>query len=644
MSGDPYWSNVVFLSGFEGGSVVDESPLAQTVTLTGTTAQSTAVSIFGSKVLARPGGGTGWASVPDNAAFTIGANPFTIEGFFQWTSFGATTNVENTLVQHGDNNGLSPLSFRFYMHHQNASSQTLRLSFDGDGTGYDNTTYISSSFALVVDTTYHMAVDYDGGTYRFYLDGACIGTAVASNTLSNATTAMVLGACVSAGAERSVYSKFNGYMDDVRVTVGIARYASDTGFTPIVTALERGPHYPHDYILAEMLGVADGSGYGPGALFLDAPAETVATQLDVSVGWLRELVSGMGASDLVNVVKGVAGDTTDTVSVSEALAFVLGALTQDAIRTADIADPSIIYTAALADTAALQELLSQALPAALIDAVGVSEALTILQAVLLQEVLGIAETVVGSAIYGLSWQDQVRFMDALARFFSGDVTEGLGIQDNIVTNALLAAALSETAGVNDALSPLLILRAVVSDTASVTDASLARMIFSGTLIDGVEVSAAYIAPGNITSWAVNTRTGAASEYSNFEFNSFAQMGMQYIAASDAGLYELRGDDDAGTSIVSRIKSGFAQFAGSHLNSFKAAYLGVRGGGDYVLRLITGDGKTYDYGVKAEDMATTKVALGKGLRARYFAFELISAGQDFDLDSVEFIPLVAQRRV
>ena len=44
------------------------------------------------------------------------------------------------------------------------------------------------------------------------------------------------------------------------------------------------------------------------------------------------------------------------------------------------------------------------------------------------------------------------------------------------------------------------------------------------------------------------------------------------------------------------------------------------------------------------MKTTKVNLGKGLRARYFAFELVSTGQDFDLDTLEFIPLVAQRRV
>jgi hypothetical protein len=96
--------------------------------------------------------------------------------------------------------------------------------------------------------------------------------------------------------------------------------------------------------------------------------------------------------------------------------------------------------------------------------------------------------------------------------------------------------------------------------------------------------------------------------------------------------------------VAQIKSGFAQWAGTKLTGFKGAYLGVRGGGDYVLKLETGDGNTYIYAVSAKDMATTKITLGKGLRARYFAFELISTGQDFDLDTIEFVPLIAERRV
>jgi hypothetical protein len=171
------------------------------------------------------------------------------------------------------------------------------------------------------------------------------------------------------------------------------------------------------------------------------------------------------------------------------------------------------------------------------------------------------------------------------------------------------------------------------------------MVFNAELSDTIEVAGAYLGPnGSVTTWAMNTRSGAVTEYQNYAFNSFARVGNKYLGATDDGLYELLGDDDDGTDIIATIRSGFAQWSGTHLGSFKAAYLAVAGAGAYVLRVITRDGKTYNYQVSAQDGRTVKVNMGKGLRSRYFAFELVTAGQDFDLDTLEFIPLVADRRV
>jgi hypothetical protein len=165
------------------------------------------------------------------------------------------------------------------------------------------------------------------------------------------------------------------------------------------------------------------------------------------------------------------------------------------------------------------------------------------------------------------------------------------------------------------------------------------------MVEGVEISAAYLSPGGgITTWALNTNTAAVTEYSGYDFNSFAKLGRHYVGASNEGIFSLDGDTDDGTDIISRIKSGFAQFSGSKFTSFKAAYLGVRGEGDFILRVVDGEGKSYDYAVSTRNTRSTKVHMGKGLRARYFSFELISTGQDFDLDTVEFIPIAETRRV
>jgi hypothetical protein len=66
--------------------------------------------------------------------------------------------------------------------------------------------------------------------------------------------------------------------------------------------------------------------------------------------------------------------------------------------------------------------------------------------------------------------------------------------------------------------------------------------------------------------------------------------------------------------------------------------------DVYLKLIIGDGSERVYRVRAQDMKSTRVNFGKGLRSRYYAWELMTTGADFDLESVTFIPMVASRRV
>ena len=209
---------------------------------------------------------------------------------------------------------------------------------------------------------------------------------------------------------------------------------------------------------------------------------------------------------------------------------------------------------------------------------------------------------------------------------------------------MIVPSLIDGVGVGATLNRGLLLRVTASDELEIGHTDALKMLFKPTLADAFEIVSAYLDPEGLTTWAVNLSHGGVTEYTNYNFNSFATMGSKYIAADADGLYELVGDDDDGDDIVARLKSGLLQFGRSNYSSFKGIYLGVRGGGDFVLRLVTGDGRSYTYSVEARTMETTKVNVGKGLRARYFSFELISTGQDFDLDSIEFIPLVAKRRV
>lgn len=84
-------------------------------------------------------------------------------------------------------------------------------------------------------TWYHLAVDRDSsGNLRLHIDGAMAHKATGvAGALFNSTASLLIGA----RSGPSLY--WNGHIDEVRVTKGVARYATDTSFS-VPTALTRG--------------------------------------------------------------------------------------------------------------------------------------------------------------------------------------------------------------------------------------------------------------------------------------------------------------------------------------------------------------------------------------------------------------------
>lgn len=353
----------------------------------------------------------------------------------------------------------------------------------------------------------------------------------------------------------------------------------------------------------------------------------------------------VGAYDFANSATVVSA--TDVIGNTDTptYAYVLGPTLLEQIGISDPTTPGLRYAILTAERFGLQRAVIVAIPVTVADTAAVNFAVSASRAVTMIERLQLADTLLGGGRYNVTQSDQIAITDALRRFFGGDVMDTMAVTDSLSRVKLASPTVTETVGVNDSLTQQLIVRVIAQDTVGIHLADALKMLYKPVVEEGVEIAAAYISPGDsVTTWAVNTKNFATTEYTNFNFNSFAPMGNKYLGASSTGLYELNGDTDAGTNIISDIKSGLMQLGGSRFSSFKAAYLGMRGDGNFVLKLETGDGKTYNYAVVGKDMQTSRVHFGKGLRARYFSFELISTGQDFDLDSIEFIPLVAQRRV
>lgn len=260
--------------------------------------------------------------------------------------------------------------------------------------------------------------------------------------------------------------------------------------------------------------------------------------------------------------------------------------------------------------------------------------------------IGLLSTLSAKATYLRTVRDAVVFRDTLLRGLGLSVTDHITAGDSDLVKLMVLIGLQEQISLHDAASPVWMLGVRVDDNVDLTQELIAKMVFHPELFSGIELVGGMLdANGDLSVWAMNTRTAAVTEYDNYPFNSFARLGpQQYVGASDDGLYELTGDDDDGNDIIAVIRSGYLQFGGTHLSRLKEAYIALRGTGQIVLKIITADGMQYVYQTPTLNMVNNKVHMAKGQRARYFQFELVTAGQDFTLDTIEFVPVVVKRRI
>lgn len=403
-------------------------------------------------------------------------------------------------------------------------------------------------------------------------------------------------------------------------TLGFGLGAATSNLGIVGTSSVSQGHYA---LMSETIGVAQTSFAGTGLVL----SELLGTN-DHVVETYRQLVV-----------------MSETIGAGSTLTPAQGVVLTEQLRLLEDVTGNGAYQLLLADVLYIAEATRVGQPATLSETIGMAPVLQAAMAVTVLEGLGIAPEQLGVARYGMSLAQTIGVAESIRNFFGLGVAETIGVAETQSAAMRSVQTLSETVGLAGTLTPSLVLRVEISESLDVTPELAIGMIYSAELSEGIELSAAFLSPeGSFTTWAMNTRSAAVTEYDNFEFNSFAQMGQRYLGASAAGLFELDGADDAGDDIIARLKGGYLQFAGAHLARLKAAYLAARGEGDFVLRIETGQGETYDYAVSTRNVRSTKVHMGKGQRARYFAYELISTGQDFDLDTLEFVPIVLQRRV
>ncbi|RLP22273.1 hypothetical protein D8676_25385 [Mesorhizobium sp. YM1C-6-2] len=224
---DPHFANVVLLVGFDGTdgatTAVDDSPAGHSpFTFLGNAQIDTAQSKFGGGSLLLDGTGD-YVALPDSDDWNVGSAAFTIE---TWVRFNSLATANAILSQSGGTSG----SRGFIL---DLSSSGV-LKFGWRSTVPSNPELPSSSGVMTTGQWYHVAVDRSGNTLRLYVNG----TMVAKDT-GWTTTQANIAETFRFGAQGAAGNALNGWLDEVRITKGVARYASDAGYTVPAAAFPR---------------------------------------------------------------------------------------------------------------------------------------------------------------------------------------------------------------------------------------------------------------------------------------------------------------------------------------------------------------------------------------------------------------------
>lgn len=215
-TGDPAWGQVILLAHNNVAGFPDSSTRARTATIKG--APTMGAGRFGAGALRMTAQKQRVAYAATDAAANLPAGDFTIEA---WVRFDAAATNTGTIVgRYSGNRGGWRLEC--------SQSGGLLRFFTTWTTSAAGPVVAATGLAWALGQWYHVAVTRQGTTYRLFRDGALLAT-LSNETRTietNPSTPIEVGSYAAAFVDETHI----GLIDDLRITVGTARYTA--AFTP----------------------------------------------------------------------------------------------------------------------------------------------------------------------------------------------------------------------------------------------------------------------------------------------------------------------------------------------------------------------------------------------------------------------------
>ena len=243
--GDQYYNNVnllLRLTGSNGSTTfVDNSSSPKTMTANGNAQISTAQTKFSGGSLYLDGNGD-YLTTPNTTSLLLSTNDFTIECFLYLTQNGTTSFGETyaPLISLGNYFSTLSNSRAFYSFIYNVQAGN-RLTFSTKGgNSFSVPDYYSASSNAInipLNTWVHVAVTRTSNQLKFWYNGSLVGTdntyswsSIDLNVTPGANNNLYIGRTSGGSTVDSALWHFPGYLSNIRITNGVARYTGN--FTP----------------------------------------------------------------------------------------------------------------------------------------------------------------------------------------------------------------------------------------------------------------------------------------------------------------------------------------------------------------------------------------------------------------------------
>jgi len=549
------------------------------------------------------------------------------------------------------------------------------LTFWMVSTVSSNELKVTVAKSIVDGADHFVAVTYDGSTnasgVAIYIDGVAQTITTVSDSLSAATAVTKSFNLVS--NDDAAGTAFTGTMDEAFISgeeltanqvadmyiAGLLSYTEDAaGGGQYNEAVVDGPSIEGvlgasaDHTLTEATNLVTVLATHWGR------SVTESFNLEVGIGIITTLLESFNTTDSIGTIRNQIGAVIESVqfALTENIEHAKGCVEALAMNEAWVGN--VILQGDLSDNLSVADIIRLTWDQLQTETMNVTDS----NAAYARKAGQLAELFVSAGLVDTIHRaagiiaEAVIFQDLVERYFELSATEGLTMTDDEASLYRAVAINIEAAAMSDVIAGGMRLNLLVSD----------ELIGSDTLIDSARLRAALddnaifggaitLPDGVFSAIVLNTESLGISEYTNYPFNSFDKLGNDYLGASDTDIFQLTGDDDAGTDIDAVIRTSMTNFGTNVFKRVPRAYLGYTSSGGMIMKTISTSGgvkteRWYELTPRTGDHASTapaaaRIQLGRGIKATYWQFELINKlGADFDIDSLQLYPMILKRRV